>query len=122
MPGIREIPPVPQTHPRLGDLTYAAIVAGLSSGAIITLSKFALSSDADGTSQVSVRGVARQLGWSSGTVARHVGQLTELGFLEMLGRNRADHRRRRWGVAGMEQHDEISMLLRAIPSTSPDAS
>jgi DNA-binding MarR family transcriptional regulator len=117
----REIPSLP--NPRLGDLAYAAVVAGLPSGAIISLIAFAKSTDADGTTTAAVRGVARDLGLSSGTVARHVGLLVDLGFLEQLGRPRSDMRRRRWRVAGMDQgEDEISVLLRSIPSTSPEAS
>lgn len=105
MSGMREIPFVPQTHPRLGDLTYAAVVAGLPSGAIFTLCTFALSTDADGTSPTSVRAVARERGLSAGTVARHVDQLVELGFLELLGRFHSGNRRRRWRVAGMGCHE-----------------
>jgi DNA-binding MarR family transcriptional regulator len=104
MAGMRNIPPVPQTHPRLGDLAYAGILAGLPSGTIVTLFTFALSADADGISLASVRGVGRELDLSPGTVAAHVKQLVELGFLEDLGRSRADNRRRRWRVAGMGPH------------------
>jgi hypothetical protein len=119
---LRDIPSLP--HPRLGDLAHAAIIAGLPRGASITLLEFAKKAEADGTTMESVRGVARNIALSSGTVAAHVGTLVELGFLELLGRSRLGNRRRQWRVAGMKQSldEEISTLLRAIPSTSPDMS
>jgi DNA-binding MarR family transcriptional regulator len=98
MPRVRKIPSVAQP---LGDLAYVAVSEELPTGAIVTLLEFARNADEDGITLTSVRGVARDRGLSSGTVARQVDKLVELEFLEKLGRTRSDHRRYRWRVAGM---------------------
>jgi hypothetical protein len=93
----------------LRDLVYyEAVRAGLSSEAIAVLLAFARSTDVDGVIDVSVREMARRMDRSSGTLSRHVTRLVDRGLLEDLGRSRADNRRRRWRVAGMDRRDQAS--------------
>jgi len=121
--GVRDVPPAPPSYRLrskepvrhgfhaympLRDLTYAATGEGLSLATVAVLTEYALRTEVDGVTRVSVREVARHLNRSPGTVLYHVKRLIELGFLEQLGGCRVDNRHRLWRVAGMDRRDKVS--------------
>jgi len=105
----------------LWDLLYVCGQCNVSSSNRTVLVALALHADIDGTVRVSLRGVARHLNQSSGTIARHVGQLVELGLIEELGGDRTDNRRRIWRIPAMDQRDDAQILpLRRVEPSAAE--
>ena len=103
----RKLPERSPSDILLRDLVYEAVRARVSIGTITTLIELAKGADEEGVTLASVRGIARDLDLSSGTVSRHVAQLVELGFLVRLGGYHSDNRRWQWSVPGMDMRSEL---------------
>jgi len=94
----------------LFDLLHECGQHDVSLSSCTVLTAMALTADIDGTTNVSLRGVARHLNLSVSTIRRHMAQLVELGFVESLGADPTDNRRQVWRIPAMDQCDDGQVL------------